>query len=278
MRILFPILLIAGLVLACGSGSTTEVALTVIDRVSEQPLDSSAVIVFRYHPGEPWAAQDTHWTNAEGQLQFRLTTEPTYRYALRAERTHYQKALSPTGGHYENEALVEVADSNTFTLALEPITAPDPDRFLKMHADIPVKEVVAAIAGDHWTWAFLPHLTWEDIPSLLTIAGDTSYLAPYPHHPRSTYQPDSVRAGLVALWLIEAIRQTNENEDRPGALMHPSRAPVLGTNRGNPSGYNSLSQMARAHQAYQAWYETYREAPARGRRSYPLRGLGMSWM
>lgn len=277
MRLLTIATLLGSLLLSCGDAPSTYVELTVIDRASEQALDSSAVILYRSMPGQARVAQDTHWTDPEGRTAFALAPESGYRYQVRAERRHYRDALAPTGGRYENEALIELADSNRLVLALEPIAPPDPERFVKMHADIAVKEVIAAIVSDQWTWAFLPRLTWADIPALLTIGGDTSYLAPYPHHPRSTYQPDSVRAGLTALWLIEAIRR-NRDDERPGALMPPSRAPVLGTRYGNPSGYNSPEQMARAHRAYQQWYQQYHDDPSQGRRHHPLWGKGLSWM
>jgi hypothetical protein len=261
----------------CGDDLHTVIEVQVVDQLSEQPIDSAAVVVYQGRPGEKLAPRDTHYTGAEGKLTLDLSPEPALRYQVKAERRHYKAVLASSGGSYENEALVELGDTNRLTLYLDPLPPPDPQRFARAATPVPVKEVVAALRSNHWTWTLLPGLTWEDVPALLEVGGDTSYLQPYPRDPRSTYQPDSVRVGLTALWLIEAIRRKRD-EERQGGLMPPSRAPVLGTRYGNPSGYNSPEQMARAYAAYQKWYEQYQADPRQARRHNPLRGLGMSWM
>jgi hypothetical protein len=270
---------LAGLLLGlgCGDARRTVIEAQVMDRHSEQPIDSAMVLLYQGHPGEQAAPRDTYYTDAAGRLEMTFAPEPDLRYRLQAQRRHYQAVLAASGGRYENEAPIEPGDTNRITLWLKPLPLPDPKRFARASETIPVKEVVAALRSNHWTWTLLPRLTWEDVPALLDVGGDTTYLKPYPRDPRSTYQPDSVRTGLTALWLIEAIRRSR-NEERPGGLMPPSRAPVLGTRYGNPSGYNSPQQIQRAHAAYQRWYDQYHDNPAQARRRNPLRGLGMSWM
>lgn len=263
---------------SCDSPSGTEVSVRVVDRATEQVLDSAAVIVFQARPGQDESVQDTFWTDEQGEVSFSLTTKQSFQYRLRAERRHYQDALADMGGQFDNETSISVGDSNHIELRLEPIMAPDPERFVKMHVEIPVKEVIGAMVSDQWTWAFLPRLSWEDVSALLAIARDTSYLHQYPHPARSRYRPDSVRVGLMALWMVEAIRRQPLESDRPGGLRLPGRAPVLGTRRGNPSGYNSPAQIETAYQAYRQWFETYQDQPAKGRRRNPLAGKGLSWM
>lgn len=263
---------------SCGGPSSQMVSITVIDQLSKQPIDSAAISLFRYYDKEEKTYLDTFWTNTNGEVAFSWKPEDGYTYGVKAERLRYQPSLLPSGAGYQNEAILQPGDTNQWELFLDPISAPDPERFARMHAEIPVKEVVAAIQTDSWTWTFLPRLTWEDVPALLSIADDSTFLHQYPKHPRSTYQPDSVRAGLTALWLVEAIRRQKNGAERPGALMPPSRTPVLGTRRGNPSGYNSIQQLQKAAQAYRNWWERYGQEPRKALRHNPLRGQGLSWM
>ncbi len=272
---------IAGLclcLLACGGGPKTPVEVTVLNRENEQPLDSASVLVLKSYPGGDAEVKDTLWTDEEGRLTFNLISEKGYQYSLQADRKHYIAALAASGGNYENEAPLELGDSNRVILYLEPIELPDPSRLERSFAAIPVKEVVAAIRGDSWTWSFLPELTWEDIPSLLEVGADTTFLHQYPRDPRSNYQPDSVSAGVTALWLIEAIRRQAGTQEQRGGMMPPGRAPVLGTRYGNPSGYNSPAQVRKAHGAYLTWWTQHGEDPDKASRRQPLRGTGLGWM
>ena len=149
-----------------------------------------------------------------------------------------------------------------------------------MHDSIPVSQLLASILADEWSWAFLPRLSREHIPALLQLGNDTTYIQNYPHHPLSTYQPDSIRAGLVALWLIEAIRKGEiKGTDALNTLMPPSRAPALGTRRGNPSGRNTPEQVQQAYEGYVQWWEALQQAENENAiKNNPLKGKGMSWM
>jgi len=262
---------------ACGI-DPYPVEVSVQDRVTQTPLDSAGVVLTR-SIGKTQEVIDTLWTNEEGMLSLMLRPEKDYDYSVKAFRMHYEEALSESGADYENEGRIDVlGKSDSLTLYLDPIELPDPERFTKMYAEVPVKEVVAALTSDNWTWTFLPRLTWADVPSLLAIGQDTAFLHTYPRHPLSTYQPDSVRVGLTALWLVEAIRRQARNADRPGALMPPSRAPVLGTRKGNPSGFNSKRQIQSAFAGYEAWWQGLQTDTTKAIRSNPLKGRGMSWM
>ncbi|MEZ4826954.1 MAG: hypothetical protein R3C61_11845 [Bacteroidia bacterium] len=92
-----------------------------------------------------------------------------------------------------------------------------------------------------------------------------------------------MRTGLVALWLVEAIRKgttsASAEEEPTGDLMPPSRAPVLGTSKGNPKGYNSTSQIRAALEAYQTWWENGKTMEkGEAAKVNPLAGKGLSWM
>lgn len=272
-------LLVAVCLFACGEPPQTVVSVQVVDAVREKPLDSACVRFFRGVGDQAPQLLDSFWT-AGGQVDFSFQAEVGYRYSVEATRKHYVPLLNPNGGAYANSLDIIAGDTLRDTLRLEPILPPDPDRYERMHAEVSVPEMLATLQADAWEWAFLPKLSWTDIPSLLPLGADTSFVHQYPLHPLSTYRPDSTRTGLVALWLIEAVRRQESRKTESARLMPPSRAPFLGTRRGNPRGYNSPQQVAKAHAAYAAWWEKAQGDTLRSRaaRPNPLRGSGMSWM
>ncbi|MEM7658090.1 MAG: DUF4943 family protein [Bacteroidota bacterium] len=268
------------LLTSCGGPLPHWVNIQVQDQQTEQGLDSAKVKLYQQFGEQAAMLVDSQWTSLEGNCTFEIATQPGYQYYVVAERVYFQEALAEGGGTLLNQADLQEVDSQQVELILAPIPPPDPERFEKMHEVVPIHEVIGILRSDQWEWAFLPKMAWEDIPSLLEIGTDSTYIHVYPHHPLTTYQPDSVRVGLVALWLIEAIRRSEIRSEAFIHLMHPSRAPVLGTRRGNPSGFNSLSQIQQAQQGYQQWWEQTQAAENRAKaaRANPLRGLGMSWM
>lgn len=281
MRRIIYTLLLGSMLWACGEPISTQVDVLVQDKHNTQPLDSSQVYLYSQYQDQPQAPIDSQFTDLEGNANFNFIAQEGLKYFVSVERRHYQAAVNEQGSAYENQQSVDPDMINTLYLYLELIPPPDPDRFDKMHAEVSVNEVIAAIRDTNWQWAFLPHLEWEDIPALLEVAGDTTIIEKYPKHPLSSYRPKSTRVGLVALWLVEAIRRV-EAKDRElaGNLMPPSRTPILGTRRGNPSGYNSPAQVETAHQAYLKWWEKAQtnENRQKASRENPLTGKGLSWM
>ncbi len=251
------------------------------DKHNTQGLDSARVVLLQQYAGLATTPVDTQYTNAEGKVHWEFPVEEGYTYYVETSRHHYQATINEMGSAYENRQQIDPEMINTLYLYLELIPPPDPERYEKMYADISVNEVIAALKDSSWEWVFLPRMTWEDIPLLLEVAGDTSLIAPYPRHPISTYRPQNARTGLVALWLVEAIRRMEIRQgELAGNLMPPSRVPILGTRKGNPSGYNSPQQMETARKAYQDWWDLAQEAENRKKaaRTNPLMGKGLSWM
>ncbi|MEM6343674.1 MAG: DUF4943 family protein [Bacteroidota bacterium] len=281
MRRIIYTLLLSSLLLACSEPISTKVDVLVQDKHNTQPLDSSKVYLYSQYQDQTKMVIDSQFTDLEGSANFSFVAQEGLKYSVSAERRHYQASVNNSGSAYENQQSVDPDMINTLYLYLELIPPPDPDRFEKMHAQVSVNEVIAAIKDTAWEWAFLPHLEWEDIPALLAVGGDTTIIEDYPKHPLSTYRPKSARVGLVALWLVEAIRRMEvKGGDLAGNLMPPSRTPILGTRRGNPSGYNSPKQIETAHQAYTAWWEAAqaKEDRQKAARDNPLLGKGLSWM
>ena len=274
---LLPLLILLS---ACLSDPPTVAEIEVLDRETREILDSAEVTLLQSTPSGQTTTMATKWSENQEKTVFIFQALEGYSYSVSAERKYFEAAIKEDGGSYANEAIIQLHDTNRIELMLDAILPPDPERFTKMHAEVPINHVVAAIAADEWEWTFLPKMYWEDVPALLKVSGDTSYVHQYPRHPVSTYRPDSVRAGLVALWLVEAIRkQTVKGDSLMVNLAPPSRAPVLGTSRGNPKGYNSPEQIEAAVNAYREWWEAaQQQEKVEAAKQNPLVGKGISWM
>ncbi|MEM6799789.1 MAG: DUF4943 family protein [Bacteroidota bacterium] len=283
MKPLSIIAILTGILLlsACGPRKV-HIAVEVQDVLSGQKLDSAQVDLYRNIRGGNEQKLQTAYSDESGMCSFVIEVDESYSYWVEASRTHFIKTLSEDGGTYIHQQRLQIADSIQAQLFLESILPPDPERFEKMYPKVPISQVIAAIAADEWSWSFLPKISWEDVPILLNQGADSSFVKNYPRNLRSTYRPDSIRAGLVSLWLVEALRkQKIKGEDEFYALTAPSRAPVLGTRRGNPSGYNSVEQLQAAQAAYTAWWEAV-PVDSLGRveaiKKNPLAGKSLSWM
>ena len=267
--------------MACGP-QKMYVKVEVRDVFTDAALDSAVVSVFKKARGGAEQKLQSCITDLSGTCSLDLTIDEQFSYRIEAGRSHYVEAVSESGGDYMHEAQLEIQDSVSLTLFLETILPPDPERFEKMYPVVPISQVIAAIAADEWSWSFLPKINWQDVPILLKQGQDSTFIHQYPRNLRSRYRPDSIRAGLVSLWLIEALRkQELRSSEDFYSLMPPSRAPVLGTRKGNPSGYNSVEQLMSAFEAYNAWWE---EVPVDSSsrmeaiKKNPLAGIGLSWM
>ncbi|MDW3651222.1 MAG: DUF4943 family protein [Bacteroidia bacterium] len=277
--LLIPLLFIS--LSSCGPRQM-HIKVEVQDIFTGENLDSVKVDVLRAAKGGAAQILQSCYTSTEGNCSLLLEVDEQYAYQVQASRAHYKEALSEDGSDYLHQAKLEISDSTEVQLFLENILPPDPERFEKMYPVVPISQVIAAISADEWSWSFLPKISWEDVPILLNQGADSTFIKNYPRNLRSTYRPDSIRAGLVALWLVEALRkQELKSNDDYFNLSPPSRAPVLGTRRGNPSGFNSVEQIQAAQEAYNIWWE---EVPADSAarmdaiRKNPLAGKGLSWM
>lgn len=280
---IFLILLLSTL-LACGPREQL-VLVSVQDLSNLRPLDSAKVqLLVRTASNSIVDTLSTKYTDSDGLAQFTYDIRENRRYRVRVTRKFYRPVVNKNGDGYQNEAQLGFGDSSVHVLSLDRIEAPDPAILNKVREEISLEEMLVKLKANQWNYAILPHLDWTDVPALIAVAGDTTIITKYPKNPTSTYKPKNARVGLVALWLVEAIRKmemTGASEDLQN-LIPPSRTPILGTRQGNPSGHNTADQILRAQAAYQAWYEAVEAAPRSRRinemRNIPLRNEGMSWM
>ncbi|TAE52542.1 MAG: DUF4943 domain-containing protein [Bacteroidetes bacterium] len=272
------LLMISGFGLLSCQQKPKPVHLIVQDKAAKRNLDSAQVVLYRYFGEDARSPIDTGYTDKNGALTLKVLPEKGYHYLAEATRKHYKESLNENGADFEHRKEVYPGDTSHIVLYLEGLVEPDPTRYAQLQARTAVGDVVAAIPSNGWRWTLLPSLTWEDIPALLAIGGDTTQIEKYPHNSGSSLHPAKVRAGLVALWLVEAIRR-QEAGTAMGTLTPPSKMPVLGTKKGAPR-INSPAQVAQAHAAYRLWWEsasvnTDRKAAAK---SSPLKDSGLGWM
>ncbi len=277
----FLVLLSVGL-FACGPD--VQVVVVTVEDMNGRPLDSARVTLMSQETGSSTFTEVNDFaTDEEGEVSFTYSVVDNHTYKVIAERAFYEAIVNEGGDSYANEQVLAGGDSAIVTLALDLIEAPDPVFLNKIHQEVSVDEVLGVLKANQWDYAILPRLTWEDVPTLIEAGGDSTVISNYPLHPTSTYKPTKARVGLVALWLVEAIRKMEmKGSEDLLKIVPPSRAPVLGTRIGNPSGHNTADQIQRAQAAYQAWYEAVEAAPNSRRinelRNIPLRNEGMSWM
>ena len=282
MRYFIGFVLLLFIFTACGPDQQV-VMLSVLNHDTDRGIDSAVVALEAKSAGGSRHTISTFATNDEGKLRFVYSLEEGTTYWVSAQRIFFEPLVNEKGDAYLHEAQLGYGDSSIITLELGQIEAPDPAILTKIREDIPLAEALASLRANGWKYALLPQLTWQDVPALLDAAGDTTLVSNYPTHPTSTYKPKQARVGLVALWMIEAIRKMEmKGTDEAQHIVPPSRAPILGTKEGNPTGHNTADQILRAQQAYRAWYEAVQAAAPSRRmnemRNIPLRGEGMSWM
>lgn len=268
---------------SCGP-DTQIVVVSVEDHASGRSLDSARVDLLTSSAEGGINILSTRYTGESGTVVFSYDRYRDQQFSVRSSRKFFEPIVNEEGDQYLNESVLGSGDSIFLTHSLSQIEVPDPAFLSRVREEVSLEEVLVKLKANQWDLALLPQLGWEDVPALIEFGGDTTLITKYPANPTSSYRPKQARAGLVALWLVEAIRKSEMVgiSDELQNLVPPSRAPILGTSQGNPSGKNTSEQIQRAQAAYQTWYEAVEAAPRNRRinemRNIPLRNEGMSWM
>ena len=166
---------IGAILMGCGNHSSTALIVEVIDVVSEQGIDSTALTISHRVGGGPWESFDTLWTNQEGKLDTSLRLEKDLEYRVTATRTHFAAMAAASGAYYLNEGLIVPGDTNRFALKLNPIEGPDPDRFTRLQQELSVSELISAMRGDTWAYNYLPRLGWDVNPPHMPVAAGPGF-------------------------------------------------------------------------------------------------------
>ena len=114
-----------------------------------------------------------------------------------------------------------------------------------------VSELLQQMRDGNYRHNLFPELTWDDVPSLMQIAESELVIANTPTNPLSSFRQTDAREGVIALWLVEGIRQGSK---------FPSLNCMLVDGESNlPHNHPSLHSIALDH--YQKWWKQVEPKP-----------------
>jgi hypothetical protein len=106
-----------------------------------------------------------------------------------------------------------------------------------------------------------PALGWSHIPALLERAPSRAKLKAFPVNPASSRMQAECSEGILALWLIEGIRQGGK---------YPSLNPIC-------RGAREEDSQQRAVQAYLRWWQKVKDDPNAAAKRGPFADTELSW-
>ncbi len=127
--------------------------------------------------------------------------------------------------------------------------------------------VGAAMSSD----SSFPTLSWEDVPDLLARSTSTRVLTDFPRSPWSSQYEETCSEGMLALWLLEGVRQG-------GRFASLNALCFSGKVESENWSAASESNHERVRQAYQDWWSRVEGLPRSEAAAVdPLEGTGLHW-
>lgn len=133
-----------------------------------------------------------------------------------------------------------------------------------------VDGLFAAMRERSYGYRWFPPLEWSDIPSLMHAALRDDAVRSFPTSPLSDIRPPEVITGVVALWLVEGLREEGHI---------PSFVPVL-VESGRPLDASPTKQrelLKSARTAYEVWYQSLETGQGQEFDGCPLELVGLEW-
>lgn len=133
-----------------------------------------------------------------------------------------------------------------------------------------VAALFESLRAGEYAYRWFPPLKWGDIPALLIVAEQNDAVRSFPRSPLGEVRPPQVLTGAVALWLIEGLREDGHI---------PSFAPLL-VETGKELDASPATQrelLARAHGAYQRWWQALLGVVDAPGTPSPLEAVGLRW-
>lgn len=141
-----------------------------------------------------------------------------------------------------------------------------------------VAKLFKSMHDSKYSEASFPKLGWEDVPGLLALADSTKLLTSFPRNPLSSQLEKECTEGMVALWLIDGIRQGGK---------YPSLNALCFKAGKQPGNWQKASEENHKDvaKAYRDWWERVRQADKnrspkpgeKARASDPLQGTNLHW-
>jgi len=176
----------------------------------------------------------------------------------------------PTMKHRFLPACVAFA-ALAFTAQGAPEPAPGPEVGRSIEERQNVKKLFQSMNAGAYHDCDFPNLVWADIPDLLKIADSTTVLRTFPRNSLSSQRQPECTEGMVALWLVEGIRQ--------GGRYPSLNAPCFkqGVKEKNWSKASEKNH-AELTKVYRAWWERVRHVDReKASKIDPLRGTTLHW-
>ncbi len=134
-----------------------------------------------------------------------------------------------------------------------------------------VKALFESMRKGNYDTNRFPQLDLSDVPALLEHADSTRRLTCFPVNPLSSQRQDECSEGMVALWLIEGVRQDTK---------FPSLNPLCLKKdvRGKDWNQASENNHETTAQAYRAWWSKAKKlSPPEAKALQPLQGTELHW-
>ncbi len=136
-----------------------------------------------------------------------------------------------------------------------------------------VLRILGSMVDGSWEGRSLPQLDWQDVDALLARADSTTDLKSFPANPLSSQAQFSCPEGIMALWLVESMR----NKAKSG---YPSLNPLCLGAQNKDMSWEEMSKanLAKAAQAYRSWWQKVKDQDEEKRKEVdPLEAAHLHW-
>ncbi len=137
-----------------------------------------------------------------------------------------------------------------------------------------VVRILGSMIDGSWKERSLPQLGWQDVDALLARADSKTDLKSFPANPLSSQAQFSCTEGIMALWLVESIR----NNTKSG---YPSLNPLcLEAQKKEGMSWEEMSKtnLSKAAQAYRTWWQKVKDQDEKKREELdPLKAAHLYW-
>lgn len=134
-----------------------------------------------------------------------------------------------------------------------------------------VKKLFDSMRTGKYAGVDCPRLELADVPALLEHVDSTTMLKTFPTNPLSSQRQTQCSEGMVALWLIESVRQEGK---------YPSLNPLCFKDGIEKKDWDKASEDNHKDvaKAYKAWWKKAKTlSPEKARAIDPLKDTGLSW-
>lgn len=276
------LLMILVLGLSCSKDQkvlTKRINITLIDNVNDLPIDSAKVILNSI-VGAKDIYTDIKYTDSFGLCSFSFEFKPETDFKITAQKDKYWDYLVDDSINISKSSIriEENTEKNQF-LYLTSDSNQNIEFWKKKMPRYDIDSLISMLKSNSYNSRF-PLLIWEDIPSLIKIANDTTLISNFPHNGLSSYLQKECYLGVLSMWLIESIRITEKLGVYSIFGNLPSLNPILNNINGTEFRYqiNTIKEMEAGYNLYLEWWEKIKNMDKRDAFMIdPLKNSDIEW-